>query len=66
MKKKKEAVIVRVYNEEKKFDSRKKALAFFSEGLLCADAGSSEWCRYATICYDLQYTDKTYITDDMK
>lgn len=33
--------------------TRREALDFYAEGMMCCDAGSSECARYATICNQL-------------
>jgi hypothetical protein len=50
----KRKVKVICYNEEMFFDTRKKAIAYFKEGMSYCDPYSSEYDRYAMIVQQLE------------
>ena len=54
-------VVCKVYGTEKEFKSRKEAMRFFLEGMMCSEGAERE--RYTSIYCQLE-EGKTYCTDE--
>ena len=53
------------YKQEREWPSRRAAIAYFTEGMMSCDPGSSEYDRYATIVEKLKMG-ATTATDSME